>query len=67
MITGTVILGSYVIAKKGRTILYGLIAALGFYLIFGVVQSLTMLTIIYFFIGFSMAFVFIPFSRRLRK
>ncbi|RKD75947.1 MFS transporter [Sinobaca qinghaiensis] len=61
MVTGTVILGNYMIAKKGRAILYGLIAALGFYLIFGVVQSLTMLTIILFFIGFSMAFVFIPF------
>lgn len=61
MVTGTIILGGYMIAKKGRAILYGLIAALVFYLIFGFVQSLTVLTIILFFIGFAMAFVFIPF------
>lgn len=61
MIIGTMILGNYVVNKKGRTTLYGLLATTVFFLIFSVVGNLGMLTFMLLFIGLSMSFVFIPF------
>jgi MFS family permease len=61
MMLGTIILGNYVINKKGRTTLYGLLAATVFFLIFSFIGHLSILTLVLFFIGLSMSFVFIPF------
>lgn len=61
MIIGTLILSNYVINRKGRTTLYGLLATTVFFLIFSIVGNLGMLTFMLLFIGLSMSFVFIPF------
>ncbi|MFD1386211.1 MFS transporter [Oceanobacillus oncorhynchi subsp. oncorhynchi] len=61
LVAGTGILSSVLVKKKGRTSLFGLLGALIAYVIFALVPNLTMLTIVVFFIGFSMSFVFIPF------
>lgn len=61
MVFGTLILGRYIIAKKGRMSLYGLLATVIFYIIFSFMDNLTLLPIMLLFIGFAMSFVFIPF------
>ncbi|GIO24633.1 MFS transporter [Oceanobacillus sp. J11TS1] len=61
LVAGTGILSSVLIKRKGRTSLFGLLGALIAYVIFALVPNLTLLTIVVFFIGFSMSFVFIPF------
>ncbi|AKG75226.1 MFS transporter [Salinicoccus halodurans] len=61
MVLGTLILGRYIIAKKGRMSLYGLLATVIFYIIFSFMDNLTLLPIMLLFIGFAMSFVFIPF------
>lgn len=61
MVFGTLILGRYIIAKKGRVSLFGLLATVVFYIIFSFMDNLTLLPIMLLFIGFAMSFVFIPF------
>ncbi|MFD1064677.1 MFS transporter [Oceanobacillus locisalsi] len=61
LVAGTGILSSVLVKKKGKTSLFGLLGALIAYIIFAIAPNLTMLTIVVFFIGFSMSFVFIPF------
>ncbi|WP_342745020.1 MFS transporter [Oceanobacillus timonensis] len=61
LVAGTGVLSTVLINKKGRTSLFGLSGALIAYVVFALVPHLTMLTIVVFFIGFSMSFVFIPF------
>lgn len=61
LVAGTAILTSVLVKKKGKTSLFGLLGALIAYVVFALVSNLAMLTIIVFFIGFSMSFVFIPF------
>lgn len=61
LVAGTGVLSTVLIKRKGRTSLFGLLGALISYVIFALVPNLTMLTVIVFFIGFSMSFVFIPF------
>lgn len=67
LVAGTGILSSVLVKKKGRTSLFGLLGALIAYVIFALVPNLTMLTIVVFFIGFSMSFVFIPFFTAARE
>lgn len=61
LVAGTGVLSTVLIKRKGRTSLFGLLGALISYVIFALVPNLTMLTVVVFFIGFSMSFVFIPF------
>ncbi|GGP09959.1 MFS transporter [Oceanobacillus neutriphilus] len=61
LVAGTGVLSTVLIKRKGRTSLFGLLGALISYVIFALVPNLMMLTIVVFFIGFSMSFVFIPF------
>ncbi len=61
MLIGTVVLGSYYIKRKGRTAIYGLLITVLIYIVFSFVESLTILPVLLFLIGFAMAFVFIPF------
>lgn len=61
LVAGTGVLSTVLVKKKGRTSLFGLLGALLAYIVFALVPNLTMLTIVVFFIGFSMSFVFIPF------
>lgn len=61
MVFGTLILGRYIVAKKGRMSLYGLLATVIFYIIFSFMDNLTLLPIMLLFIGLAMSFVFIPF------
>lgn len=61
MILGTLILSNYVVARKGKVTLNGLLATTLFFLIFSMVGNLGLLTFMLFFIGLSMSFVFIPF------
>ncbi|RQW18811.1 MFS transporter [Bacillus sp. C1-1] len=61
MVISTFILSSIPIRRRGFTSLMGLFAAVGTLLIFSMAPSLLLLTIIVFFIGFSMSFVYIPF------
>lgn len=61
MVFGTLILGRYIIAKKGRVSLFGLLGTVIFYIIFSFMDNLTLLPFMLLFIGFAMSFVFIPF------
>ncbi|MEK4298541.1 MFS transporter [Oceanobacillus sp. FSL W8-0428] len=61
LVAGTGVLSTVLIKRKGRISLFGLLGALISYVIFALVPNLTMLTVVVFFIGFSMSFVFIPF------
>lgn len=61
MLIGTVFLGGYYIKRKGRTAIYGLLITVLIYIVFSFVESLTILPVLLFLIGFAMAFVFIPF------
>ncbi|GAK10601.1 LOW QUALITY PROTEIN: MFS general substrate transporter [Geomicrobium sp. JCM 19039] len=62
MLLGSMILGVYTIKRRrGAMTLYGLLAALVLFIIFSLIPNLTGLTILIFFIGFSMVFVYIPF------
>lgn len=61
MVFGTLILGRYIIGKKGRVSLFGLLATVIFYIIFSFMDNLTLLPVMLLFIGFAMSFVFIPF------
>jgi len=61
MLIGTVFLGGYYIKRKGRTAIYGLLITVLIYIVFSFVENLTILPVLLFLIGFSMAFVFIPF------
>ncbi|GLO67867.1 MULTISPECIES: MFS transporter [Oceanobacillus] len=61
LLIGTGVLSSILIKNKGKTSLIGLTGAIIAYLIFALVPNLTLLTIVVFFIGFSMSFVFVPF------
>lgn len=61
LVAGTGVLSSVLVKRKGRTSLFGLLGALIAYVIFALVPNLLLLTMVVFFIGFSMSFVFIPF------
>lgn len=61
LVAGTGVLSSVLVKRKGRTSLFGLLGALIAYVVFALVPNLTLLTMVVFFIGFSMSFVFIPF------
>ncbi|GAF21157.1 MULTISPECIES: MFS transporter [Shouchella] len=61
MVISTLILSSIPIRRRGFTSLMGLFAAVGTLLLFSMAPNLLTLTIIVFFIGFSMSFVYIPF------
>ncbi|WP_339283459.1 MFS transporter [Oceanobacillus sp. FSL K6-3682] len=67
LVAGTGVLSTVLIKRKGRTSLFGLLGALISYVIFALVPNLTMLTVVVFFIGFSMSFVFIPFFTAAQK
>lgn len=60
MVVGTLILSFIKLKRKGFASLIGLFSTLVFFLIFSMLPNLTLLTILLFVIGFSMAFVFIP-------
>lgn len=61
MVISTIILSRVRIKKKGRISILGLFAAIFSFLIFSQAPSLILLTVLVFFIGFSMSFVYIPF------
>ncbi|WP_175614832.1 MFS transporter [Piscibacillus halophilus] len=61
MVIGTLIMSVVKVKRKGFTSLIGLFASLSFLIIFSFATNLTILTAILFLIGFSVAFVFIPF------
>ena len=61
MVLGTLVLGRYIIAEKGKMSLYGLLATVIFYIIFSFMDHLMLLPLMLLFIGFAMSFVFIPF------
>ncbi len=61
MVIGTLIMSFVKVKRKGFTSLIGLMASLLFLIIFSIATNLMLLTTILFFIGFSIAFVFIPF------
>lgn len=61
MVFGTLVLGRYIIAEKGKMSLYGLLATVIFYIIFSFMDHLMLLPLMLLFIGFAMSFVFIPF------
>ncbi|MDX8044517.1 MFS transporter [Gracilibacillus sp. S3-1-1] len=61
MVLGTMIMSFVKIRRKGFTSLMGLFAALLFFIIFSLVTNLWFLTLMLLFIGFSIAFVFVPF------
>ncbi|RIU93476.1 MFS transporter [Oceanobacillus picturae] len=61
MIFSTIILSKVRIKRKGRASIIGLLAAILSFLIFSQAPSLILLTVLVFFIGFSMSFVYIPF------
>ncbi|MEK5105768.1 MFS transporter [Cytobacillus sp. FSL K6-0129] len=60
-LSSTILLSFVKIKRKGLVSTLGLFATLIVTLIFSQVSSLLLLTIVVFFIGFSMSFVFIPF------
>ncbi|MFS0788368.1 MFS transporter [Shouchella sp. 1P09AA] len=61
MVISTFLLSSIQIKRRGFTSLMGLFASVGTLLIFSIAPNLLTLTIVVFFIGFSMSFVYIPF------
>ncbi|QDI92398.1 MFS transporter [Salicibibacter halophilus] len=62
MLLGSFILSVYTIKKRrGAVTIYGLIASLFLFIAFSQVPSLSGLTVLLFFIGFAMVFVYIPF------
>ncbi|KMK78103.1 MFS transporter [Alkalihalobacillus pseudalcaliphilus] len=62
MLSGSLLLSVYTLkSHRGRTALYGLFAALLLFLLFSVTGHLGWLTVLLFFIGFSMVFVYVPF------
>ncbi|MDQ0300586.1 putative MFS family arabinose efflux permease [Salibacterium salarium] len=61
MVIGTMIMSFIKVKRKGLTSLMGLFASLISLIIFSFADNLTILTAILFFIGFSIAFVFVPF------
>lgn len=61
MVISTFLLSSIQIKRRGFTSLMGLFASVATLLIFSIAPNLLTLTIVVFFIGFSMSFVYIPF------
>ncbi|SFB11222.1 Major Facilitator Superfamily protein [Lentibacillus halodurans] len=61
MVIGTVVMSFVKVKRKGFTSLMGLVASLISLIIFSLAANLTILTAILFLIGFSIAFVFVPF------
>ncbi|GAF64497.1 putative MFS transporter [Bacillus sp. TS-2] len=62
MLFGSTILSFYTIkTRRGATTIHGLLVTLILFLIFSSIGSLSFLTIVIFFIGFSMVFVYVPF------
>ncbi|GAA0356870.1 MFS transporter [Bacillus horti] len=60
MVAGTLIMSFVKLKRKGFTSLMGLFSSLISLLIFSLAPNLALLTGVVFFIGFSMAFVFVP-------
>ncbi|WP_042221034.1 MFS transporter [Oceanobacillus manasiensis] len=61
MVISTITLSRVQIKRRGRASIFGLFAAIFSFLIFSQAPSLLLLTVLVFFIGVSMPFVFIPF------
>src|SRR5699024_10661606 len=53
MVFGTLVLGRYIIAEKGKMSLYGLLATVIFYIIFSFLDHLMLLPLMLLFIGFA--------------
>ncbi|WP_200411752.1 MFS transporter [Virgibacillus salexigens] len=61
LVVGTGFLSMIPIKRRGKTSLSGLVCALIAFIIFSWVPNLILLTVVVFFIGLSMSFVFVPF------